>query len=98
MSTNNNLTDTTNSSREDDSTKEAATMKDNNGWDGKLRVDQRAVITNPEALEDPEYTDEDAPPVEEIDADEGILTPWSSYNLCRRRNMLSLPSGKKYIC
>lgn len=53
-------------------------MKDRNGWDGKLRVgddsndDRRAVLTNPEALEDPDYSDEDAPPVEAIGADEGI--------------------------
>jgi hypothetical protein len=51
-------------------------MKDRNGWDGKLRVDdpdnRRAILANPEALEDPDYSDEDAPPVEEIGADEGI--------------------------
>lgn len=46
-------------------------MKDNNGWDGKLRVGQHAEITNPEALEGPEYSDPEAPPVEEIEADEG---------------------------
>lgn len=48
-------------------------MKDSNGWDGKLRVGPRAEITNPEALEDPEYSDPEAPPVEEIEADEGTL-------------------------
>ena len=41
------------------------------GWDGKARVERRAVITNPEALSDPEFSDEDALPVEQIDADEG---------------------------
>ena len=46
-------------------------MKDNKGWDGKLRVGPQATITNPEAIEDPDYSDEDAPPVEEIEADEG---------------------------
>lgn len=46
-------------------------MRDSKGWDGKLRVD-RAVITNPEAVEDPGYSDEDAPPVEQIEADEGM--------------------------
>ena len=45
--------------------------RDSNGWDGKLQVDRRAVISNPEALSDPDYSDEDAPPVEQIDADEG---------------------------
>ncbi|KAH8422579.1 protein phosphatase regulatory subunit Sds22 [Aspergillus melleus] len=50
-------------------------MKDSKGWDGKLRVEPKptATITNPEALEDPDYSDSDAPPVEEIDADEGMI-------------------------
>lgn len=47
-------------------------MKDSKGWDGKLRVGQHAEITNPEALEDPEHSDPEAPPVEEIEADEGM--------------------------
>lgn len=49
-----------------------STPRDRKGWDGKLRVDRRPVITNPEALSDPEYSDEDAPPVEQIEADEGM--------------------------
>ncbi|RHZ57847.1 hypothetical protein CDV55_103759 [Aspergillus turcosus] len=48
-------------------------MKDSTGWDGKLRVEPKATITNPEALEDPDYSDADAPPVEEIEADEDLL-------------------------
>ncbi|KAJ5121878.1 hypothetical protein N7448_003010 [Penicillium atrosanguineum] len=49
-------------------------MKNKEGWDGKLRVDpKQAVITNPEALEDSDYSDPEAPPVEEIDADEDLL-------------------------
>lgn len=51
-------------------------MKSPSGWDGKLRVDEgaskHAVLTNPEALEDPDYSDEDGPPVEQIEADEGM--------------------------
>lgn len=51
-------------------------MKDRNGWDGKLRVDdpecRHAVLANPEALGDTDCSDEDALPVEEICADEGI--------------------------
>ncbi|CAK3881318.1 probable phosphatase PP1 regulatory subunit Sds22 [Lecanosticta acicola] len=43
------------------------------GWDGKLRVNKHATLANPEALSDPEYSDEDAPPVEQIDADEDLL-------------------------
>jgi len=47
------------------------TPRDSKGWDGKLRVDRRPVLANPEALSDPDYSDEDAPPVEQIEADEG---------------------------
>ncbi|MBE7180665.1 MAG: hypothetical protein INR71_05545 [Terriglobus roseus] len=47
--------------------------RDSKGWDGKLRVEKRPVIANPEALSDPDYSDEDAPPVEQIEADEGGL-------------------------
>ena len=45
------------------------------GWDGKLRVPpKQAVLTNPEVLSDPEnYSDEDAPPPETIEADEDLL-------------------------
>lgn len=46
-------------------------MRDSKGWDGKLRVGERAIITNPEALEDSDYSDPEAPPVDEIEADEG---------------------------
>jgi protein phosphatase 1 regulatory subunit 7 len=48
-------------------------MKNKEGWDGKMRMEPKAVITNPEALEDSDYSDPDAPPVEEIEADEGTL-------------------------
>lgn len=45
------------------------------GWDGKLRVPGRATLANPEALSDPEYSDEDnVVPGEEIQADEGMLS------------------------
>jgi hypothetical protein len=44
---------------------------DSKGWDGKLRVGKQAVLVNPEALEDSEYSDEDAPPVAIIAEDEG---------------------------
>ena len=33
--------------------------------------ERRAILTNPEALSDPDYSDEDGPPVEEIPPDEG---------------------------
>ncbi|KAI5243348.1 L domain-like protein [Aureobasidium subglaciale] len=45
------------------------------GWDGKLRLDKnkKAVLANPEALSDADFSDEDAPPVEQIEADEDLL-------------------------
>ena len=49
----------------------STTLLNSNGWDGKLRVDRRAVVTNAEILSDPEYSDEDAPTPDHIDADEG---------------------------
>lgn len=56
-------------------------MKSSSGWDGKLRVEKSAVLANPEALEDPDYSDEDAPPPEQIDADEGTYAlSWFRYN------------------
>ncbi len=48
-----------------------SSLRDSKGWDGKLRLDKKAVITNAEVLSDPEYSDEDALPVEQISADEG---------------------------
>lgn len=48
------------------------------GWDGKLRVEKKAVLVNPEVLDgshqsDPEDSDDDAMPVDQIEADEGGL-------------------------
>ena len=63
-------------------------MKDSKGWDGKLRVESKATITNPEALEDPDYSDSDAPPVEEIEADEGELLYELGRILARRKENL----------
>ena len=51
---------------------------DSKGWDGKLRVDRRAMVTNAEILSDADYSDEDAPPVDQIDADEGRFISNSS--------------------
>ncbi|KAK5012744.1 protein phosphatase regulatory subunit Sds22, partial [Cryomyces antarcticus] len=47
--------------------------RSSSGWDGKLRVEKKATLANSEALSDPEYSDEDAPPVDLIEADEGLL-------------------------
>ncbi|KAK4916427.1 protein phosphatase regulatory subunit Sds22 [Elasticomyces elasticus] len=50
-----------------------STPHSKSGWDGKLRVNKQATLANPEALDDPDYSDEDAPPVDQIDADEDLL-------------------------
>jgi protein phosphatase 1 regulatory subunit 7 len=64
-------------------------MKNKEGWDGKLRVEpKQAVITNPEALEDSDYSDPEAPPVEEIDADEGKDSRGSVASLVRCRSLI----------
>lgn len=47
-------------------------IRNSKGWDGKLRVPKNALLANPEALSDPEYSDEEnVIPGEEVDADEG---------------------------
>ncbi|KAK6072883.1 protein phosphatase pp1 regulatory subunit [Seiridium cupressi] len=49
-------------------------LTDSKGWDGKLRVDRTALLQNPEALSDSEYSDdENVLPGEELAADEGEL-------------------------
>ncbi|KAI9171850.1 Protein phosphatase 1 regulatory subunit-like protein [Paramyrothecium foliicola] len=49
-------------------------LKNSKGWDGKLRVPKSALMTNPEALSDPEYSDdENVMPGGEIAADEDLL-------------------------
>jgi len=53
------------------------------GWDGKLRVEKRAVLVNPEVLygahSDPEESDDDDVKVDQIEADEGM-------NICAFRH------------
>ncbi|KAF4507535.1 hypothetical protein G6O67_004025 [Ophiocordyceps sinensis] len=49
-------------------------MRNSKGWDGKLRVPKSALVTNPEALSDPEYSDDgNVLPGKEISADEDLL-------------------------
>ena len=43
--------------------------RSSSGWDGKLRVEKQAEVVNGDVLS--EDSDEDAPPVEQIAADEG---------------------------
>lgn len=47
-------------------------IRDSKGWDGKLRFPKNAVVANPEALSDAEYSDdENVNPGDVIPADEG---------------------------
>lgn len=47
-------------------------LRNSRGWDGKLRVPKSALVKNPEALSDPEYSDDsNVLEGEEIGADEG---------------------------
>jgi protein phosphatase 1 regulatory subunit 7 len=69
-----------------DNPKTNGTPRSSTGWDGKLRVekDKKAELVNPEAISDPEYSDEEQVlPGEVIAADEGILIPVPPY-FCRR--------------
>ena len=51
-------------------------LRNSKGWDGKLRLPKNAVLANPEALSDPEYSDDDnVHPGDEISADEGTSFP-----------------------
>lgn len=65
-------------------------MKNSQGWDGKQRVDNpKAVLANPEVLEDAENnSDSDAPLPEEIEADEGMCCA----ALFRCRSFVRCPS------
>ncbi|KAL8657280.1 MAG: hypothetical protein Q9226_002067 [Calogaya cf. arnoldii] len=54
-------------------TPNGSVLTDKNGWDGKLRVGKKAEVVNAEILSDPDCSDEDAPPVEQIQADEDLL-------------------------
>src|SRR5690349_16899516 len=54
----------------------APKLVDSHGWDGKLRLpsaSKQAVLANPDVPSDPDNTDDDAPPVEQIEADEDLL-------------------------
>ena len=58
-------------------------LRNSKGWDGKLRLPKNAILSNPEALSDPEYSDdENVHPGEEISADEGSSVP-----SCRDRQL-----------
>ena len=57
------------------SPKANGTPRSSTGWDGKLRIEKekRAELVNPEAISDPEYSDEEQVLLgQTIEADEGI--------------------------
>lgn len=57
---------------EGDSPKGSTTPRSSSGWDGKLRLEKKAELVNPEAISDPEYSDEEQVlQGEKIEADEG---------------------------
>ena len=59
------------SEAKDAPTANGSTPRNAQGWDGKLRVERKAVVTNPEALTDQDYSDAEAPSPEVIEADDG---------------------------
>ncbi|KAK0748002.1 hypothetical protein B0T21DRAFT_406557 [Apiosordaria backusii] len=66
------LVDDNPSSRHDGETSPG--LKNSKGWDGKLRVPKSATLANPEALSDPEYSDDENVALgEEVPADEGNI-------------------------
>lgn len=55
-----------------DGTEPSSALTNGKGWDGKLRIPGRVSLANPEALSDPEYSDEEnVVPGDEIQPDEG---------------------------
>ncbi|KPI44186.1 Protein phosphatase 1 regulatory subunit SDS22 [Cyphellophora attinorum] len=74
-------------------------ITNSSGWDGKLRMPPKATITNPEALEDSDYSDPDAPPPEQIETDEDLLDDYPDdtedidlvhfERLCLRQNAIN---------
>lgn len=71
-------------------------LKNSKGWDGKLRVPKSAVLANPEALSDPEYSDEDNVVAgEEVAADEDLLDaedPETDEIMCTHSRVQSIPA------
>lgn len=73
------------------------TPRSSSGWDGKLRIEKKnnVELVNPEAISDPEYSDEEnVAPGEIIEADEGELSCSTSCGadsfLCTKSNPLTI--------
>ncbi|KAF2187378.1 L domain-like protein [Zopfia rhizophila CBS 207.26] len=47
--------------------------RDSKGWDGKLRVDRKAIVADPDAHSDQELSEDEGPPPEQLAADEDLL-------------------------
>ena len=62
-------------------------LRSSNGWDGKLRVSKNALVANPEALSDPEYSD-----------DENVLPDLPREQSVRRYETVMLTAGLKSRC
>lgn len=59
--------------KDENGTEPSPALTNGKGWDGKLRIPGRVSLANPEALSDPEYSDEEnVVPGDEIQPDEGI--------------------------
>ena len=67
------------SEAKDGPTANGSTPRNAQGWDGKLRVEKKAVITNPEALTDPDYSNDEAPSPEVIEADDGKCATFPNF-------------------
>ncbi|TKA29724.1 hypothetical protein B0A50_03087 [Salinomyces thailandicus] len=65
-----------------------STPHSKSGWDGKLRVNKQATLANPEALSDPDYSDEDAPP--ELDIQHSRVTAIPALRLDRFKKLRRL--------
>ncbi|KAL9044707.1 MAG: hypothetical protein Q9214_002176, partial [Letrouitia sp. 1 TL-2023] len=52
------------------STKKMSSLKDSNGWDGKMRIEKKVAVTDDEPLSEYDRSDDDSPPIDQIDADE----------------------------
>ncbi|EKD12091.1 uncharacterized protein L3040_007377 [Drepanopeziza brunnea f. sp. 'multigermtubi'] len=70
--------------------------RSSSGWDGKLRLEKKTELVNPEAISDPEYSDEEnVLPGERIEADEDLLDdypPDTTEIDCVHARVSSIPS------
>lgn len=65
---------------DENGTETSPVLTNGKGWDGKLRVPARVSLANPEALSDPEYSDdENVMEGEDIKPDEGDYLRSNSY-------------------